>query len=173
MSYEEYNDLFLKAQKNKNAKYIAFVFDIKSSKLMDNLTRLNAQLKTFDTIDLMIEKLNKLEEKENRKILIDETPVQKIDNILNLKNNTFSFLNNPCVISGDSFAFYCYNNSIEIEQFKEIFLKAAKICKNTTKYHFSYGNFETLNYNESNEKYYIGYIVDKLSKEKSKEENIL
>ena len=54
MSYEEYNDLFIKAQQNDNAKYIAFVFDIKSSKLMDKRTRKSAQLKTFNTINLMI-----------------------------------------------------------------------------------------------------------------------
>lgn len=171
MSYFEYDDLYLKAQK-RNAKFIAFVFDIKNSKSMDKNTRYIAQIKTIETIDLMIKKTNELENNTNKKILINESPVQKLDNIINMKDKTYMYLNNPCILFGDSFCFYCYNNSISVNDFKILFKKCCEKCKNNTKYHFNYGKFETLKYEEANEKYYIGYIVEKLSKEKI-EENIL
>jgi len=172
MSYEEYNDLFLKAQKNEHAKYIAFVLDIKSSKLMDKKTRERAQLKSFNTLNLMIKQFNLLEKKLNKKILVDELPVLKVENITKIKSKIINFLNNPCVVFGDSFAFYCYNDIIMKEDFENIFKQCAKVCNNNTKYHINIGKFETLYYNEANEKYYIGYAVEKLCKEKNDKEFI-
>ena len=122
MSYEEYNDLFIKAQQNDNAKYIAFVFDIKSSKLMDKRTRKSAQLKTFNTINLMIKYIKTLEVECKNKILINELPVLTTDNVTKPRNEMLSYLNNPCVVFGDSFAFYCYNNSIKTRDFIDIFM---------------------------------------------------
>lgn len=167
MSYFEYDDLYLKAQQNKNAKYIAFCFDIRNSKLMGSNERLTAQIKSFETIDLVIQCLNQLEEKENKKILLDEKPVQKLNNILKTKDKTYSYLNNPCVLFGDSFVFYCYNNSITPDDFLKIFQACCNEARNKTKYHFNLGVFETLNYNEANNEYYIGYLVEKIAKEKS------
>lgn len=167
MSYEEYDDLFLKAQQNENAEYTAFILDIKNSRLMNNKTRKSAQLKTFNTLNLMVKYFKVLEEKTNEKILIDEIPVFKVKNITKPKITMLNYLNNPCVVFGDSFAFYCYDNTINKEKFINIFKYCARICNNNIKYHFSSAKFETLYYNEANEKYYIGYVVEKLSKEKN------
>ena len=173
MSYEEYNDLFLKAQKNESAGYVAFVLDIKNSKMMSNKRRYSSQLKSFNTMNLMIKYLNFLENKTKTKILVDDLPVIKTNNITKPKSKMINFLNNTCVVFGDSFAFYCYNGAITSEEFKNIFKYCAKICNNDIKYHLNYGKFETLYYNEANEKYYLGYALEKLSKEKKMEENIL
>ncbi|MBE5745937.1 MAG: hypothetical protein E7359_01430 [Clostridiales bacterium] len=167
MSYFEYDDLYLKAQQNKNAKYIAFCFDISNSKLMESRERLTAQIKSFETIDLVIKCLNKLEDKENKKILLDEKPVQKVESIIKTKDKTFSYLNNPCVLFGDSFVFYCYNKSISPEDFLKIFQACCNQARNKTKYHFNLGHFETLNYEDANKQYYIGYIAEKIAKEKT------
>lgn len=172
MSYEENDDLFLKAQKNDNADYVAFVLDIKNSKTMSKKIRYSSQLKSFNTINLMIKYFNFLENKTKTKILVDGLPVIKTNNITKPKIQMLNYLNNPCVAFGDSFAFYCYNNTISKEKFINIFKYCAKICNNDTKYHLNYGKFETLYYNEANEQYYLGYALEKLSKEKSSEENL-
>jgi len=174
MSYEEYNDLFAKAQKNKKAEYLAFIFDIKNSKLMDKKTRRLAQIKSFNTFNLMIKYFKVLEEKSETKILVEDLPVLKVNNITKPKNKFLNYLNNPCVAFGDSFAFYCYNGAISSREFENIFKYCARICNNKTEYHITFGKFETLSYNEANSKYYIGYIVEKLAKDKTKiEEDIL
>ena len=171
MSYEEYNDLYLKAQRS-DAKFIAFVLDIKESREMDNKTRYNAQIKTFETLNLLIESINLLEQKNNVKILVNDLPVKRVKKITEVNSSGFAYLNNPCVVFGDSFAFYCYNNALEEKQFRALLKNCAKVCNNETQYHFNSAKFETLNYEEGNNKYYLGYAIEKLCKDKKNEEVI-
>ena len=169
MSYDEYNDLYRNAQAS-DTKYIAFVLDIKESKKMDSEERYNAQIKSFETFNLLIKTINYLEKKNNIKILVDDFPVQRVKQITEINNNGFAYLNNPCVVFGDSFGFYCYNNTINSKQFKAIFSSCAKICNNQTKYHFKSAKFETLKYEDGAKKYYLGYAIEKLCKDKNNEE---
>ena len=167
MSYDEYSDLFDKAQKN-DTKYVAFVFDIKGSKKMSDDDRYIAQIKTFETIDLMTKKLKLLEKAYNRQILVrDDKLLPVLDSIR--KNTGETVMTNPAFKMGDCFAFFCYNHSISEDLFKKLFIRCTKEVDNKCPYHFACGKFETLDYAEGGGRYYIGYIMEQLSKGSAKD----
>ena len=161
MSYSEYADLFKSAQQNKNAKYKCFVFDLKNSRQLNDEIRYEAQIKSILTFNAMTKDLKELEIELGKKILIDEYPVTFSEEIANNKN-TYAFLNNPTILNGDCFAFYCYNN-VSAKDIKSLFLEQCKKNENEFVYNFSEGNFETLHIKEKNTKLWIGYIAQFLS----------
>ena len=166
MSYNEYTDLFIKAQKN-NSPYLAFVFDIKNSKYYSDGERFVVQEKTFKTINMVTEKIKLLEKLTNKKILIKEPLMTIVDDIKNC-SDCFPILPNPWFSSGDAFAFFCYNHTITKEQFKKIFVVCAKKCENNYPYHFTTAKFETLDYLEASKKYYAGYVIPQCTEKKHK-----
>lgn len=167
MSYEEYRDLFIKAQNNNSAPYKCFSFDIKNSKTLNSDERYLAQIATFNTINTLTQKLLKLEKEQNRKILLIDRNIKIAKIITNDMLPDKIYYSNPCFISGDSFHFYTYNNSISDEEFLNLFIEALKEENNYHTYHFASGKFETTNYSEANKKYYVGYIIAELTNNKN------
>lgn len=162
MSYTEYYDLFVNAQQNKDAKYKCFVFDLVGSKTMSEIERYDAQVKSIHTLNALAQDLKFLGLKLGKRILLDEGPVSHVVNVANPKNKLFAFLNNPAIVNGDCFVLYC-NNCIKTEDIKKIFLKECKNNNNQYEYNFVEGNFETLDVNERDKKYWIGYVAQQLS----------
>ena len=65
MSSYEYNNMFLKC--HKTAPYHVFVFDMKYSKKMSDMTRKISRIKLLKFITLMYNKIYRKELEENRK----------------------------------------------------------------------------------------------------------
>ena len=168
MSYDEYKDLFDKAQQ-KDTKYVAFVFDIKGSKKLPDKERYIAQIKTYETINLLTKKLKMIEKVYNKQILIEDPLLPIIDDIKKRPKHTI--LSNPCFINGDCFAFFCYNHSISTDLFKGLFNLCAEQVDNKYAYHFATGKFETLDYGKGSKEYYAGYIIQQLTEGKKFEQN--
>ena len=162
MSYTEYYDLFVNAQQNKDAKYKCFVFDLVGSKTMDKNQRYDAQVKSIHTLNALAKDLKFLETKLGKKILVDENPVRYAVNIASPKDKLFAFLSNPAIVNGDCFVLYCHNG-IKTEDIKKLFLKECKKVGNQFAYNFVEGNFETLDVNEKDKKYWVGYVAQQLS----------
>lgn len=163
MSFFEYKDLFLSAQKKK-CPYRAFVFDVVNSRHCEEyLSNKNCFLNLIRDVCIHLEKE---EVKTNCKILLNDK--------YNIKNATgeFSALGNLCnpIVLGDSVTFFVYNETIKPERMVEIFL--SKLKKNNINYsfHFATGVYETNNYNDGNKKLFKGYmpqLLELLSKNSS------
>ena len=166
MSYDEYSDLFEKAQ-SKDTKYVAYVFDIKNSKGYSNKERYIVQMKTFETINMVTKRIKLIEKIAGKKILIDEPLMKVTDDIF--KKVERPALPNPCFTQGDCFAFFCYNHTMSDKKMKHIFEVCAKKCDNNYPYHFASGKFETLDYVKGAKEYYAGYILEQISKKVMKD----
>lgn len=165
MAYEEYRDLFIKAQKNPDAPYKCFSFDFKNSTTLNNY---EVRELTFNTINTLTQKLLKLEKEQSRKILLIDSNI-KIAKIIpnDMYKNNMIYHSNPCFTSGDSFHYYTYNNSITEEEFISLFKESLLENSNHFIYHFASGKFETTNSGERNKKYYVGYIICELTYNKT------
>ena len=166
MSYTEYKDLFEKAQKNPNAKYKCVIFDLVGSKQMSASERYEAQVKSIDTFNDLLKQLKNLQFFVEEKLLVNEGPVCLVKNIADPKDNLKPFLSNPAILRGDCFVFYLQNNTVEMDDIKKMFKYSAEKFNNTFAYHICSGQFETLDVNERNEKYWIGYVSEQLENQK-------
>lgn len=166
MSYDEYRDLFLKAQKNDLAPYKMFVLDIKGCRFLGS-EGLVAQRKTMETINLMVQKILQIEKINGYEILVKDNGFIFKESLFQSPDTSVdALLNNPVILLGDAFHFSTYKDSITDDEFINLFQYAAKKLDNKYTYHFFSGNFETINYKESLEKYYIGYCAAELSENK-------
>lgn len=158
MSYNEYNDMFLKCQ--EVGLYHVFTFDIKNSKGMNNLIRLEAQKKLYLLANKMYEEIEKIEQIRHQKILLN---IQEFDNLMmGINKEPFFF--------GDMFGFTMYRDSLMKEEVINIFNKL--IFENNIKFsfHISDGYYETNKYSEGNKLYYRGYCIELVSNLHKKEQ---
>ena len=169
MSYTEFKKLYLKAQKNKNAKYQCVVFDLVGSKKMTELERFDAQVKSIKTFNEMLKQLKVAEFLASKPILLDKKPVSVVKDISKPKNNILMYLNNPVILNGDCFVFYLYNNAISINELKSLFYLSAEKTGNKYEYNFAQANFETLDATKQNKKYWIGHVAQQLSNSKQQQ----
>ena len=165
MSYEEYRDLFLKAQENTEAPYICFSFDLKNSKKMGDEERYLAQIKTFETINVLTKRILDLEKKEDRQILLQNNEIKIARNVVKDRPE-ITYYGNPCFTAGDSFHFYVYKNSLSVKEIISLFKASLNKTENYNTYHFAYGKFETTNYRTRNRKYYVGFVIAELTDNK-------
>lgn len=158
MSYEEFKSEFNSAQKNSDAPYRMFVFDIKNSRKMSDKVRYDAQVKSIQTMNSLAKRLQEIEEKIGKKILFcDERVKLNIDFTLSNPN-----LTNPCVNCGDSFAISIFNGICSDKEMLDLFLESAEKVGNLFPYNVSMGNFETTDYSIAARKCYIGYCLAEL-----------
>lgn len=152
MSSFEYQDLFLNAQYNKDAKYHMFCFDIVSSSKMNTEKRISAQYDLIFFISEFKKEINKLEKKYNKKILIDEKEI----------SSCFDLNTDPCIV-GDTFVITIYNSSASREEILSIFNNLVSSRKIDYSFHIADGLYETNNYREGGSKLYRGYCMQILS----------
>lgn len=110
---------------------------------------------------------NVTNKKNNTKILLCDKNVKIIDDIGSIDSKSpVAYYNNPCILSGDFYAFYFFNNTITEKAFENLFLRCAKKNNLQFDYHFQSAKFETTEYKHGNEKYYLGYCVGYLEHNK-------
>ena len=171
MSYDEYNNLFLKCQ--NDGIFETFTFDIKNSKKMDNYNVSIAKKKLYFMISMMYLILRKKEIKLNNKILIEEDDFSYLcldnkkceflsPNMTNPIKNEFGFKIEPFKF-GDMVGITVYKNSISVDDIMNIYNILKKEINIDFDIHISYGYYETNNYNEANFKYFRGYAIELLS----------
>ena len=165
MSYEEYNDLFVKAQKNKDAPFVCFSLDLVNSRNLSNKQAFKQQQAMIQTMKDIVEYIKMYEIKTNTKILLNDKNVKINKNVIGGSKDV-TYYNNPCILSGDFYAFYVYNNTISQNDFINLFLHFAKANNINYDYHFQSAKFETTDYICGNEKYYLGYCVGYLQHNK-------
>lgn len=158
MSYEEFKNEFINAQKNINAPYRMFVFDIKNSKNMNDEIRFDAQIKSVKTLIFLAKALQEIEIKTGKKILFQDERV-KLNLDFSIPNPNIA---NPCVNIGDSFVISIFNGSCSDKKIIETFLKSLKKFDNQYTYNLTIGNFETTDYGLAATKCYIGYCMSEL-----------
>ena len=157
MSTHEYNDLFLKCQ--DTGLYHVFTFDIEGSKKMSSLTRQIAQYKLIKLNILMYKEIEKIEQEENRKILVFEEDFNKLGEP---RKNVFGYKQEPFLL-GDLIGFTIYRNAITKDEVIKIYEKYRNELDIDFEMHLVDGYYETNNYEEGNEKYFRGYCIDLLS----------
>ena len=169
MSYEEYKNEFKNAQKNLNAPYRMFVFDLKNSRKMTESVRYDAQIKSVRTMKLFATMLLELEKQTDKKVLFrDERVDINIDFILSNPNQS-----NPCVCAGDSFAISVFNGMYSDQEMIDMFVMCAKKVDNEYPYSVAVANFETSDYVLATKQCYIGYCLAELSLNKSEHKIII
>lgn len=167
MSYDEYNDLYAKAQKNQNAPYVCFSLDLIGCKKLDGEQFCKQQDGMMQTMKDIVAYIKHFEQKTNTKILLCDKNVKIIDDIGSIDSKSpVAYYNNPCILSGDFYAFYFYNNTITEKAFENLFLHFAKKNNLNFDYHFQSAKFETTEYKYVNKKYYLGYCVGYLEHNK-------
>lgn len=166
MSYIEYSDLYAKAQKNQNAPYVCFSLDLVGCRKLDSEQSCKQQNRMIQTMKDIVAFIKHFEQNTNTKILLCDKNVKIADDVCNNRKSPI-YYNNPCILSGDFYAFYFYNNTITEKAFEKLFLHFAKKNKLNFDYHFQSAKFETTEYKYGNKKYYLGYCVGYLEHNKS------
>ena len=164
MSTFEYNDLYLKCQ--NNGTYHVFIFDIINSKNMDKEYRYLAQLHLIKLMNNIYEELKKIEQTQNKKILVFEEDFITFES--NQPSKTFGLKQEPFLF-GDTFGFTVYTNSIEKETIYKIYNHQKRLLNIDFDFHLADGLYETNDYSEANNKYFRGYCIDLLTKLHKKE----
>lgn len=157
MSTSEYNDLFLKCQ--DTGKYHIFIFDIIGSKKMDRNKRKQAQYKIIELVMMMYRTIEKIEIKENKKILVFEENFSKLGEY---RINDFGVKQEPFLF-GDLIGFTVYRDAITNEEVIDIFEKSKKVLNIDFDFHIADGYYETNDWIEGSNKYFRGYCIDLLS----------
>ena len=160
MSTYEYYDLCEKAQNNKKSKYHVFVFDIIHSKNMNREERNTAQYMMEKLMLKIYSELKKIEQIENKKILLSEDVVcyEERDKV----KNKFGLLYEPFLFA-DTFGFTVYNGSISEEEVLEIYNKCKTEMGIDFDFHVSNLYYETNDYKDGCEFFFRGYAIDMAS----------
>ena len=183
MSYNEYLDLFNKAQK-KECPFRAFTFDIVKSKSQEQY--ISEHDKFIDLISDVYDELKREEERTKIPILLDDQynvkpiymPTFKITDKESF--NTFKKyvsvgsngnLLNPMQL-GDMITYFVHNNSITTERMITIFSEQLDNKGITYPFHFNTGVYETNDYSEGSTKMYKGYMPQILE-DSSKNTNLI
>lgn len=165
MSYDEYNDLYAKAQKNQNAPYVCFSLDLVGCKKLDGEQFCKQQDRMIQTMKDIVAYIKRYEQKTNTKILLCDKNVKISVDIID-SISPVTYYNNPCILSGDFYALYVYNNTVTEKTFENLFLHFAKKNNLNFDYHFQSAKFEATDYKDGNKKYYLGYCVGYLERNK-------
>lgn len=148
MSYTEYTDLFIKAQKKK-CPFRAFAFDIINSR---NQKQYIEESENHHNFVLSIYDVLKQEEKRTgKKILLDDESNLKYH--LSINSNVL----NPMIL-GDMVTYFVYEDSISSQRMIELFCENMKLYNISYPFHFSTGVYETNTYSEGGEKLFKGYM---------------
>ena len=158
MSYNEYNDMFLKCQ--DTGKYHVFTFDIVGSKKMDYKTRYETQLLLFELAGLMYLKLRSIEKRKQKSILMYD---DRFRNMFDTRLPSINGITQEPLIFGDMFAITVYRDSITKKEMLDLFNSCKKLIGLACDFHYADGYYETNEWSEGKNKYYRGYCIQLLS----------
>ncbi|NLC47967.1 MAG: hypothetical protein GX758_01225 [Tenericutes bacterium] len=154
MSYDEYYDMYKKAQ--LTGKYHLFIFDIVNSRLYKQEIEYIEETSMLLFLDVY-KRIKNLEEEKNITILH------------NIKNKDEPFANEPFKF-GDLYGFTIIRGSVSSSEIYNIVEEEKERYNIYWAFHQKDGFYETDNYSEGNKKYYRGYCIaqlETLSKEKN------
>lgn len=156
MSYEEYNDMFLKCQ--DTGKYHVFTFDIVGSKKMDDRIREIARQKLLKFITLFYNKLYRKGIDENKKILISKSNYGFLGNV----SDGFGMKVEPFIL-GDVVGLTVNRGSITKNEMMHIYSECIKEVDIDFEFHVADGYYETDDWAQGRSKYFRGYCIQLLS----------
>jgi len=156
MSYEEYNDMFLKCQ--DIGKYHVFTFDIVGSKKMDDRTREIARQKLLKFITLFYNKLYRKGIEENKEILISKSNYAFLGGVY----DGFGMKVEPFIL-GDVVGLTVNRGTITKSEMMHIYNECKKEVNIDFEFHIADGYYETDDWVKGRHKYFRGYCIQLLS----------
>ena len=179
MGYSEYEDLFIKCQ--DTAPYHMFLYDVVNSRNeLDNRTR----SKILELLFNVYERIQRIEKKENKKILHTSNELIKTKLVQYLENNELcnkieferrplrGDLEEPFAINGDMYGFTILRGTMTVKEIDDIFEEEKKNLKIIHEFHKANGFYETDKYEEGNKLCFRGYCMQQLEKESKREDEI-
>ncbi|NCC70585.1 hypothetical protein EOM09_03305 [bacterium] len=161
MSYYEYNDLFLKCQ--KNGRYKMYTFDVVDSQ---NNTDPLITKKLCSIMTSLRQKIQEVEIRTDKKILCDELIYYDDLSKTTIVSNIFEKLD-P-IILGDAVSFTVYSGSIS-DELIDLLFEQTKIELNIEySFHKESGCYETNEWVEGQTKYFRGYCFQYLTNKHKK-----
>ena len=159
MAYNEYLDLYFKAQKNEKAPYYVVSFDTVNSKNISPDDRKSLQNNIFVITKYVYSKLLEKEKETGKKIIIDDESFFRPWDIKEDANGNFM---DP-VIYGDSFQFTVLRDTISKEEIISLVNECSKTLDIKEEFHISDGYYETNEYSDGNKKLFRGYLLQILA----------
>ncbi|HHT38271.1 MAG TPA: hypothetical protein GXZ95_02510 [Mollicutes bacterium] len=169
MSYHEYDDLSIDAQ--KKGKYQIFVFDIKDSKKMLPKERRQIQLKSMQLLLSVYNRLEQLEMKLNRKILHKNSKF--ISPLNSSKNNFRGDMFEPFNITGDCFGLTIIRGSIDSEIVYNIWKEEKDKIAIDCEFRVADMYYETDDYAMGGTKYFRGYCMQKAENDSKRKGRVI
>ena len=166
MSYSEYIDMFMEAQK-QDCPYRAFTFDIVNSR--NQVMYFKENKKHYEFLYYVYCLLEREEELMGKQILLKDDiynkPIQGVA-------NNYSHHHNPTTL-GDMATYFVYNGSITTERMLELFAEGLRKFDINYAFHFKTGVYQTNNYVEGGTKLFKGYMPQILENMSKKEDFII
>ena len=141
MSWQEYESMYERAQRNNKAPYKTFVLDVVGSKKISREARHQLQDKL-----MLVEKLMR---RDFYDVIVfdDRCPINGI-------------------VDGDGFAFTFLAGTVSEDQFLNVFVYYLSHQGISQAFHFASANVETVHWAEGGNLYYDGYAIAKLLQDK-------
>ncbi len=159
MSYDEYLDLYLKAQKNTDALYYVVSFDVVDSKLMPVEERTALQYNIDSIMKYVYCKILEKEIELKRQILIKDN--RFVRPWIQHDSNVHCVFCDPYIL-GDNFQFTVLRDTMTKEDIIELVNECEKKLNIKVDFHIADGYYETNEYGEGNTKFYRGYCLETL-----------
>ncbi len=160
MAYEEYFDLYLKAQENPDAPYYMVSFDVIGSQQMTAEENIQMHENHNIIMQFVYNKLLESEKILNKQVVIkDERFFKPWDRSSGLTWNG-NYMD-PFRL-GDCFQFTVYRDTISKEQIIEWVNYCAKKLNMNEEFHIADGYYETNDYGEGGTKFFRGYCIQTL-----------
>lgn len=151
MSYNEYTNIFLKAQ--DIGMYHMIVFDVVNSRSILPQERALLQNKFIKLTELVFNHLVNLEKKLGKDIILKENNFYRV---WETKKENIGYLMDP-ILFGDCIGFTIYRDSLDKRIIVDIFNMYKKQLGIEVEFHVTDGYYETNDYSLGNKKYFRGY----------------
>ena len=169
MAFQQYFDLYLLAQENKDAPYYVVSFDVVDSRLLSHEEMELLLQHIFLITQYVYGKLLEKEKELNRPVVIHDerfyTPWTKG----NMMNSNYK---DPSIL-GDNFEFTVLRDTVTKEEIVKWVYECKKSLHMKEEFHIADGYYETNDYGERTTKFYRGYclqVLERLHKKEVQEE---
>ena len=157
MSYEEYYDIFILAQQNKNAPYYMVSFDVVGSKNVPEDEFVSFHQKLVFIISYVYKKLEDYEKETGQVVLIKDSRFFTPWSEEARETVDHNFMDPK--LSGDCFLFTVLRDTITKEQIVNWVYEAKNRVGLEQDFHIADGYYETNEFGEANEKLFRGYCI--------------
>lgn len=169
MSFEEYEDLFIKAQ--QKGLYRLYTFDIVCSRKLNRNNVEGIYSSCRRLINNVYLKLEILELKTFKQILHrnpDFFSCAELHSCNNQNKHLKLYMMEPFHLLGDLFGLTVLRNSISSQYIYDLFVEEKKKLGLDIQFHCNNGYYETDDWNQGAKYYFRGYCIGKLEAESKK-----